>query len=361
MRKLMFLSVASLLMFASCSKDDAVPVDNNDGKITFEISTVNQLSDGTTRTPVYSQDATQQVTQVNVYAFMNDGTGNYLYKKTYNIPDWTSGLTFKRYAVADVDKVPAGDYKFLAVGLDAGNLYTITPTTPTTKFDDMLASVTASGNESEAFAGSSQVQVLPNGSRISIEMKRKVAGVLGYFKNVPQTINGTTVKYLRLTASNSNQQVNLTTGTGISTVPAVYRIIDMDISGQTISNGVYTGNDLSSQGVTKLANSQLSGTFMIPVSGITLTLGLYDAGNNALKEWSVSDSSGGSTNFNIIANNFYSLGLKTKVDSTNGGGTPDPSDDDQAIDLLTDQSIVLTITPTWDVLHNLIIQNQVPN
>lgn len=52
------------------------------------------------------------------------------------------------------------------------------------------------------------------GTRVSIEMTRKVAGVLGYFKNVPQVLNGSTVKYLRLKVSNSNQQVNLTNGDG---------------------------------------------------------------------------------------------------------------------------------------------------
>lgn len=356
MKKSMFIVLASTLMFA-CSQEENTPLENNNGKITFEISTVNKLNDGMTRSAVYSQDATHQIASVDVYAFKNDGNGNYMYKKTYNIPNWTAGLSFKRYAVADADKVPAGDYKFLAVGLDASNLFTISPTTSdNTRFEDMMASVTASGNESELFTGFSQVEVMDHGSRISIEMKRKVAGVLGYFKNVPQTINGTTVQYLRLTISNSNQQVNLSTGSGINTVENAYRIIDMNIGGQTFANGVYSGNDLSGQGVVKVPNSQLSGSFLIPVSGVTMTLGLYDASNNALKEWTVQDSNGSVTNLTILANNFYSLGLKTKVDSTNGGGTPDTSDDDNPIDLLTDQSIVLTITPTWDGLHNLIIQ-----
>lgn len=359
MRKLLYLSVASLLMFA-CSNEDSVPLENNDGKITFEISTSNAMDDGMTRTPVYSQDASQNIATVNVYAFKNDGSGNYTYQKTYAIPGWTNGLAFKRYAVPDADKVPAGDYKFLAIGTDNPNLYTLTSlTVGTTKFDDMMASVTAAGNESEIFAGYSQVQVLDNGSRISIEMKRKVAGILGYFKNVPQNINGTTVQYLRLTISNSDLNVNLTNGTGSAPTGTSYRIMDINVGTQTVSNGVYTGNDLSAQGVVKLANSQLGGTFLIPISGVTMTLGLYDSSSNALKEWVIQDT-GGITNLNIVANNFYSLGLKTKVDSTNGGGTPDPTDDDSAIDLLLDQSIVLTITPTWDALHNLIIQNQVP-
>ena len=84
----------------------------------------------------------------------------------------------------------------------------------------MLASIVNSGDESEIFAGSADAEVMAQGgTRVSIEMTRKVAGVLGYFKNVPQVLNGSTVKYLRLKVSNSNQQVNLTNGVGINTAP----------------------------------------------------------------------------------------------------------------------------------------------
>ena len=84
MRKLLYLSVASLLMFA-CSSEDSVPLENNDGKITFEISTSNAMNDGMTRTPVYSQDASEKAAAVKVDALMNDGSGNYTYQKTYAI------------------------------------------------------------------------------------------------------------------------------------------------------------------------------------------------------------------------------------------------------------------------------------
>ena len=188
-------------------------------------------------------------------------------------------------------------------------------------------------------------------------MTRKVAGILGYFKNVPQQLNGSTVQYLRLTVSNSNQQVNLTTGTGINTAPASYKVIDIDLSGQAVSDGVFIGNDLSSQGVVKVANSQLGGAFYMPVSGVTMTLGLYDSTGTAIKEWIVKDSSNGNaTTFDILANHFYSLGIKGVAGSTNGGTPGNTGDDDNPIDLLIDQNIVITISPAWALIHNLIIQ-----
>lgn len=356
MKYLMMLTVASLLMF-SCTKDEDVKpgVDPADGKVYFELSAVNKMSLGSdTKAPVYSQDASQHVTRVTVYAFMKQGA-DYLYVKSYDIPGWTDGTTFKRYVVPDTSKVVQGDYKFLAVGRDASDMFTVTTPSAMTKFEDMAASITASGNESEIFAGNTMVTVLPQGSRVSIEMTRKVAGVLGYFKNVPQSLNGSTVKYLRLTATNSNQQVNLSTGTGVNSAVASYRLMDMDLSTQPVANGVFTGNDLSGQGVVKVANSQLGGSFFMPVSGISMTLGLYDASNVAIKEWVVKDSAGGLSTFNILANHFYSLGMKALPGSTTGD-PENPNDDDDPIDLLTDQNIVITITPAWQLIHNLVIQ-----
>ena len=55
-----------------------------------------------------------------------------------------------------------------------------TPTSGNTNYTDMLASIVNSGDESEIFAGSADAEVMAQGgTRVSIEMTRKVAGVLG--------------------------------------------------------------------------------------------------------------------------------------------------------------------------------------
>lgn len=358
MKKLFFLSVASLLLF-SCSKDDGAPAPTGtDGQIVFTISAVNKLNSHSdfSRSAVYSPEAVQHVTNVNVYAFKSDGSGNFLYTRVYAISGWSDGLTIKRYEVADGDKLAAGNYKFLAIGRDATDLFQITPmTVGSTRFDDILAQVASSGNETEIFSGFSQNDVTDKGSRVNIEMTRKVAGVLGYFKNIPQQIDGTNVKFLRLRVSNTNQKVNLTSGTSIDDGVVAYNIIDMDLSGQAVSNGIFAGNDLSAQGVAKVANSQLGGMFLIPVGGVSMVLGLYDANGDPLQTWTVKDSNGGLSSFDIMANHFYSLGVKTKAGSTTGDPS-NPGDDDAPIDLLTSQNIVITITPDWTNIHNLIIQ-----
>lgn len=129
---------------------------------------------------------------------------------------------------------------------------------------------------------------------------------------------------------------------------------NVDLSGQTInSDGAYTGNDLSAQGVVKVPNSQLNGTFVVPVTGITLTLGLYDAAGAPLKTWTVLNDTAESS-YNIVANHFYALGTKIAKDTTTG--TAEHPISDAPIDLMKDQAITVSILPNWALIHNMTIQ-----
>lgn len=357
MRKLLWMVAASFLLFA-CSNDNSNAPAEPQGQV-FELSAVNEAIPGmTTRTrPLYSQEAIQEVERVNIHVFQMAGA-DYTYLKTFNVPGWTKGSTFMRYTVADADKLPEGNYTFLVIGQEATDNYTLTtPVAGTTKPADMLASVTAPGNESEIFAGVKTVTVSSQGVRVSMTMTRKVAGLLGYFKNVPAQLNGSTVKYLRMTMTNAGTSMNLSTGTGSQSTGASYMVFNLDLSSQSVtSDGVYAGNDLSGQGVVKVANSQLMGKFLVPVGAgaINMTLGLYDADGNTLKTWMVEDA--GNADINILANHFYALGKKVTKGDTTGGGTPDPGDDDAPVDLLKDQVIVINIDPSWNTLHNLNIE-----
>lgn len=357
MRKIMLMAAVSMIMFACSNEKDenSLPVPES-GQV-FELSVVNEPVNGieARNRPLFSQEALQEVERVNIHVFQNNGT-DYVYLKTYNVPGWTKGSTFMRFPVPDSDKLPAGSYNFLLVGQEATDNYTmVTPTVGTTKVSDMTASITAPGMESEIFAGLQAVTVASEGIRVSMQMTRKVAGVLGYFKNVPAMLNGTAVQYLRLIVSNADTKVLLSNGIGSVPTGAAYTIFETNFAGQTVtSDGVYSGIDLTAQGVVKLPNSQLFGKYMMPIGAVTMTLGLYDASNNVLKSWTVLD--GASTTLNITANHFYSLGRKVSKGDTTGGGTPDPGDDDSAVDLLKDQSISITIDPSWNTLHNLTIQ-----
>lgn len=358
MKKWMFLAVASVFAFASCSneEDPVVQPEVENGSVVFQLSAVNQLTDGlssrVTNAPVYSQEATQNVSNVMIYAFLQSGS-DYVFSKSYNVTNWIVGGTTARYAIPDNNMLAMGNYRFLVVGRDASDNYTVTtPVAGTTSYSAMVASISAPGQETEIFAGSTDAAITDQGVRVSVQMTRVVAGVLGYFKNVPQQLNGSTVQFLRLSISNSDTQVGLYSGMGSNPTNTAYNIINIDLSGQSVTGtGVFSGNTVPAN-VSKVPNSQLSGSYYLPVGSIAMTLGLYDAGGNMIKQWPVVNESNATT-FDISANNFYSLGMK-KVAATTDGGTPaDPSDDDNPIDLLLDQNITITINPAWATIHNL--------
>lgn len=351
MRKIAMLALScAVLLGTSCSKDNNENAAVAPGGMVLEISAMETLQ---ARADLYSSQAVQSVESVNIYVFQESGS-DYLYLKTYNISGWTKGSTFKRYDVPSDQMIPAGGYKFIAVGRDLTDNFTLpTLNGGSTSYNDLIASVASAGMETEIFSGSANVAVSSQGVRVPITMTRQVAGVLGYFKNVPVEINGQTVKYLRLSIDNSNTNVNLNNGIGTIPTGVSHNIIDMDLSSQTpTGDGVYSGNDLDAQGIVKVANSQLSGAFVIPVNNVTFTLGLYDASDAPLKTWNVLN--GQSSTFNIAANNFYSLGVKASNTTTTG--TPENPTPDDPIDLLTDQSIAITIQPNWAAITELDIQ-----
>ena len=357
MRKLYLIALASISMFA-CSKNDSSELTDTPSEgVVFELATVNQLANGiTSRTrPLYSQEAIQEVERVSIYAFKKNGS-DFLYDTTYVVPSWSKGSTFMRFTIEPLNKLQQTDYQFLVVGRELSDNYTLaTLTRGTSKITDVTATVPAPGQESEIFAGDKSVTVSSEGVRVSVEMTRKVAGILGYFKNVPAMIGSNQVQALRLVITNGDKQINLYSGIGSVPTGTSYEIFNINLSGQTVTpEGVFAGNDLSGQGVVKVSNSQLAGKFIIPISGIRMQIQLCDASNAILKTWDVVNNS--NQTFDLLANHFYALGQKVAKGDTTGGGTPDAGDDDAPIDLLKDQVIAITINPNWAQFHNLVIQ-----
>ena len=351
MKKLFLLAAVCAVGLSSCSKNENGNDNPPPGTLTFEITAVNTIG---TRANLYSQEAIHEVERVSVYVFKETGS-DFIYLKTFDMPSWAKGSNFKRLDVPTEDMVPQGKYKFLAVGRDLTDNFTL-PELTGLNYNNFLASVSAAGRETEIFAGTKEATVASQGMRIPISITRQVAGVLGYFKNVPADIEGSVVRYLRLTISNSNTNVNLTTGAGTVPTGTGYNLINVDFDGVTVNqDGAYVGNtnDLSALGIITLPNSQLNGAFVIPVNAVTLTLGLYDEGGAPLKTWTVLNETT-ATSYNIQANHFYALG--TKVSNGSTGGTPEDPTPDNPIDLMKDQAITVTITPNWTQIHNMTLQ-----
>ncbi len=366
MKKIILLGAACAALFASCVKERTLPEPKAaaSGELRFEIRTLSNTL--RTRGDLLSQTPVNTVENVEVYVFDADGD----YQITIPV-SWNKGDTSGFYSVQSVNYqlTTTGDYTFVGVGADASHEFTI-PATPTT-LDAFTASVASAGQISELYAGQNTVTITAGeGAVVPLELSRKVAGILGYFTNVPAEINGKPVTSIQLRANAGNSSVYLgdlaTMGTPFAAAP--YTLLEIDLTGQTAVDGIYPGNfaetGLTSElpNPTQLANSQLKGVYAFPAKGVTLTLALCGAGDTALKQWTIKDAETGETTFDLAANNLFSIGKKSNVSSTYGdGNTPGGGDDDEGVDLLNDREITIDILTDWSAINYLNLGPEVTN
>lgn len=375
-------ALAGMVLFAACSNDSEVPVDGGKeaGILSFELVPDAGVTTRAGR-DLYSAEALQKVTDMKVYAFKKTGEGEYTYEQVTILNsdgstaasqpcftvDWAEGTGSKTYNVKP--KFADGSiYEFLAVGLDAGKAnYTLALTPGTTKIEEAVLALNGNVAAREAFAGVSPEIMFSSstGTKVSITLKRAVAGVLGYFANIPVSVDGTAVSKVavKLYANQSNA-VNLATKAGSGEAANSQTLISIDIpSGATQADGKYTWaeNVQAINGVATVANSIIGGVFTlpkaIPANGYTLYVELQDAGAVMLKNWNVKINTAQSgeeatgKQYSLQANSFYSIGKKLKDNTTTDPDNPGNNDD--PIDLSKDQDIVLTVDPNWDAIHDM--------
>lgn len=235
---------ASLL--AGCSKD--VPKQQNDAVEPCSIMLeVKGKTDTRTRTPVEDPDDTskkgkQHVTRIQLYIYEQDAAGTDFTCVASEDVKWThlqgamDGLETRKqgYTTVYQDYKDGVDYRFVAMGFD--DTFTGPVTAPVFEGNNSVAAygkpdaVAKVGDKlsagmfslqavaevsliarSELYAGARTFTRadLKNGtaSKTPIELKRRVAGVLGYFKNLPGKIENRDVAkvVLRLYESQNTQ------------------------------------------------------------------------------------------------------------------------------------------------------------
>lgn len=405
MKKYLFLSAVGAMMLAACSNDDTVPVEGIDAaqpgsELTL---TLNSGGDGmSTRAnrPVNSSEAANNVTAVKLYIYNPSGTdvtAAALSAGTLNPITWTAGPTnpaapgdnpspaHKASQTIKLNKLATdGVYTVVAYGYNLVTDYTISGGGAAN--DAFTATLPALTNESELFAGKNTFTVvngnIQSGTSSEVELRRHVAGLLGYFKNVPILYTNPStnlpdiVAFVRVYASShasaftfpSTLPVN---GTGNHTKTKVLEFnlatLISDFTAQTVAAGTNltkTFNIPAKTGLTAtVANSILSGKFLVPFAKVasttTFTIQLENAAGTILKSWDVINNGlAGEKVFDVQRNYFYSIGQKYVASSTDGG-TSDPGetgDDDQPIDLSKETVITITINDAWDTIYNLGIE-----
>lgn len=397
-----------LLTFSACSSDDdfggeqttTAKGEMQDVELTFNIG-VNSGKETRAGRPLYSAEALQRVNKMNVYYFKEDN-GQYKYAG-----EVTSADNFGFQLTADEGNKTTqntlketleegASYKFLAIGLeDNGSAYSdfkTQLTAGTTVLENVKLTLGTGGVADEAFAGVSDVITITDGKAsknpIKIQLNRVVAGVLGYFKNVPYKVNygnnglvqvtkvvvkavqkGTDVKYVDNGTTVSNVWA---AGTQNNTA---YDLITINLDGCTEVAGqnIYSNANYKGYGENNVVveeNSFVGGQFVLPVvtkaSTNTLVVelrGQVGSGEKVLKTFQV--KKGGEIAYSLDANSFYSIGHKSTADGTNGENgdedpdiddPKDPDKDDDPVDLSKETYIELTVNAAWSHIYDLDIE-----
>ena len=393
------------MLLAACSNDDTVPLGGEEAvqpgsAITL---TVNSSGDGlSTRAgrPLNSSEAANNVTAVRLYIYNPSGTdvtNAALAAGTQNPVLWTAGPSdsatpgnnqnHKASQTVKLNKLATnGVYTVVAYGYNTALDYTITA--GTSADDSFIATLPAATNESELFAGKATFNVVNGniqaGTTSEVELRRHVAGLLGYFKNVPilypNPVSGlpTPVAFVRVYASSHATSFTFPSvlnvnGTGNNTKT---RVLDLGLStlitdylAQVTAAGtnltkVFSIPAISTGTTATVPNSILKGRFLVPFAQVTgattFTVQLEDASGTVLKTWDVVNNAltGDKKIYDVRRNYFYSIGQKVKASSIDGG-TTDPGstdDNDNPIDLSQETVITVTVNDAWDTIYNLGIE-----
>lgn len=346
----------SALLAASCQQEELIDgsssgTPSDEEGVTLSFSVAGELS---TRTNLSGSGNAQHVTSVRLYIF-NGTTDNAtcvasedIGWSTYfgnNPPTVTSTM---KYKVKYEGFVPGSPYTFLAVGLDNQSVTTYGFPNAIQVGSSVLsgAIATLSGNEastwttmrqSELFAGSTVLTPSAKGVTGNVDLWRRVAGVMGWFINVPTQINLTPVSAIRIRLyAMQNKSVPLIQ---LSQTPVFKDYINSPLSttgGNILVEIPVPGNVTP---VTVLSK----GSYVLPVpapavvntNDYTLRVELVDGSGNVLRFTRVTlsdsddtnSSTGGGTGiidpqgvfrFPIVANRFYGVG--TSITPINLGG-----------------------------------------
>ena len=388
-KNLLFAAAAGIMLFSACSNDEDVIIDgandvNVSGEITLALNAGGNGTESRAARPVYSSEAYSEVTDVELKLFKKNGE-NWVaatgvttdLAEGWAISNWgtqsavspgtTDNMTTKTVKLKNLDK--SAKYKLVAYGYK-------TELKTTLNWTAALAVATPNAGEDveEIFAGEEEFSTNDEGkistTPVLVEMRREVAGVLGYFKNIPEKVGKTTVKSVRVYASSSNTAYNipsldLQNQCGNAAGSRV-TVLDLAIptEGVTVVEGIYNWAGKDETNLKTVANSLLGGCFLVPFAKVegkaTFTIALCDENGNDLKTWTgvLDQKQTGEDDtkiFNVNRNYFYSFGKKLKADTTNGPdpGNPDP---DKPIDLSVNTEITIILNNAWGVIHNMGIE-----
>ena len=235
-----YFAMGAAVMFTSCSNDDDIMNGGiEQGVEDAQILTLSIASSGdglSTRSgrPLYSNEAAQKIDKIALY-FVNADNKIVLKK----LVSWTDATDYNdnrghgkelEIALKGKQKLTGGaaegtsaTYTIYAVGYSDNSSYTFAPKLPvddsgifdeavTEEWNQFQVTTTAAADAEEIFAGSTTVEVAndgsfnltTNGKKQAITLHRQVAGITGYFSNIPVKVNDKIVTTVRLVSVAKN-------------------------------------------------------------------------------------------------------------------------------------------------------------
>lgn len=384
-----------LIVLSACSDSGNVPEEEMEEQtLSFHVQALDKDEVSIGRTVLPGRNPIQHVTYVQLYIF--DGTENDAVCVASENVFWqhwrgaNDGISSRDQKYSPLYKLTDWDkkYTFLAIGLDvtrnSENIETMDNSAATynlpqyvevgaTTLGDAIAKL-ASGKtkedifKSELFAGFKVLTRADLATTPRIDLYRRVAGVMGYFKNVPAQVGGKTVAKLQVRLyTKQNTQVPLKkieNGSVFSdyiTSPLITDelgdvLVEIPVEdyvpGETLSKGSYVLPAVSAKGgettmilvLADAAGNELTRKKIICVStegpfvGKMVSRGETDEGTGIIggKDNEEVEVDEAAYHYHIIANHFYGIGSEE---------TP--------IDLSNTSYVVVTINPNWDENHQM--------
>lgn len=325
------LCLLALATLGACQTGDDTNGQEENGQITIKFT-----AEPLTRTTLASSDNVQHVKYVQVYVF--DGTGTSAVCVASENVGWKQlqpGGTVTQYYTLKQKLDDGKTYTILAVGLDndkseqegAGYAYGLPEAIKQgTTLGDAKATLVededhtaADMNKAELFAGSNTVTVQPGANRITeITLKRRVAGVMAYFTNIPSDV--TKIQLILYKDQYKDVPLIAQTSNDYGTVQAASStvLLDIEVNQKILKQEEVYASDGTTVVGTKLPGTVLQGAYMLPMpapeSGYTLTLVQIKSDEtqqeNKLVLRSPASGSTDKKNFPIEANVFYTIGRK---------------------------------------------------
>lgn len=371
---LIYLLTAFLAIVAvGCTQEE---LDSRNGvELTVELTMASDMQTRAPR-PLESVDNWQHVTNVRVYVFRSDTENGvfsiyqpmikdeqgeekkfeYIDVAAFQKTDIYKEDVYESHQVFIKPQLPEGYYRLLAIGVDEEIALFKEILKDGTKWDDVLKTVEETPITNEFFSGYSETINISSSVAsyfIKIELKRCVAGILLYVKNIPEKYDNNDITSIKLILAGYSQTTDIVNRVWKSeAIPSEIVLADFKAGDEndTIKNDdgtekirYYSGKFLVPSRTSQLTEPTLRLVYLSSSENGTDTIKsknvmLINASDDDYSKPELNIDRYG-THYNLIANHLYCLGFRSET-------IKDPIDLTEELNK-TDNVVRITVYGSW--------------